>query len=94
MFTYIKAYKSPNNPVYQKYLKVLIACRNANVELPEVIAEYFKSSDPYPGLELEPLEIDIPFSEFIDDKINSNIYVIRVSDIPDGTDLIKFINAY
>ena len=94
MSTHIKALRKPTDPTYQSYLKVLEACREAGVDLPPEVAKYFKSSEPYPGLELEPLEVEIKYRHYQDQELLNDVYIVELDKLPDGVSEIRFINSY
>ena len=93
MSTHIEALISDTDETYQKHLKVLVACREADIEyLPEETATYFDSLTPYENLEEEKLQLDIPMEEWGDDCRSG--YEIKVSDIPKGAYKLRFYNCY
>jgi len=93
MSTRVIALISPDNDLYQKHLKVLRACIDAEIEeLPRETAEYFGSECPEEYLAEEKLETSIPATEYDVDMEEG--YEIIVSEIPKGVHTIRFVNSY
>lgn len=88
MSTHVIGYTSENNEKYQKYLKILRSCQEADVDLPEEVDEYFEDTD-HPE---EVLSKDLPLTEYSDEC--SAGYEILVKDIPEGVEKIRFYNSY
>lgn len=92
MSTTVKAYISPECPIYKKHSAVLIACMNAQVSLPKETADYFREEFPSSYLLEEKLEKDIPLHEWQDDC--SLGYEILMSEIPEGVYKLRFYNSW
>ncbi len=94
MSTSIIGFVSSENETYKKHCKVLRACIDANInKLPEETAEYFGVNFPDKYLFEDKLEVKIPHSEW-DDGDTSQGYEIKVSEIPEGVEIIRFFNSY
>jgi len=94
MSTYVKGFVSPENETYKKHCKVLDACIEAGIsKLPEETAKYFDCEYPEGYLFEEKLEVSIPQHEW-DDGDMCNGYEIKVSEIPEGVEVIRFVNSY
>lgn len=93
MSTWVIGLRTTNDPTYKKHLAVLEACRAAEIEeLPAETAKYFGSSDGYKGLEEEVLQVKIPTTDYREDM--SEGYEVKVADIPQGVEIIRFVNSY
>jgi hypothetical protein len=92
MSQYVKAYISDTDSTYQKQAKVLRACLEAEISLPEETAKYFGSKEPEEYLLYEKLEIEIPKTYFSEDGIEG--FEISVKDLPVGVHKIRFINSW
>lgn len=79
---------------YQKYIKVVEACKDAGIQkLPEETAKYFGCEHPE-DVEMEsPLVVKIPKKEWKDGSMTEG-YEIKVSDIPEGVEVIRFCNSW
>ena len=94
MSTYVKGFVSPNNETYKKHSKVLRACIDAGIsELPKETAEYFGSEYPEEYLFEEKLEVEIKQHEWTDNDMSQG-YEIKVSEIPKGVEVIRFVNSW
>lgn len=93
MSTSVIGFVSPDDPTYQKHLKVLMACIEADIEaLPKETADYFGYDYPEECAAEEKLLISIPIKEWGDE--NSEGYELIVSDIPEGVHKIRFANSW
>ena len=92
MSTYVMGLIEDTDPLYQKHLKVLQVCREANVSLPKETYEFFGGQ--YENVEIEKLKVDIPAKQFSDTQACADIFEILVSDIPKGVSKIRFINSF
>lgn len=87
----VQGFIKPEDPQYKKHSAVLLACIEAGVsQMPPETAEYFDCS---PGevseyLLEEKLECNIPTTEYKADMEEG--YEVKVSDIPEGVDKIRF----
>ena len=91
MSTSVLLLKDRNDLEYKKNLKVLLACKDAGVELPKEIDDYFGGD----GLDNDP---EYPLQiKFIPTDYNAECeegYEIDVSKLPPGTKTIRFVNSY
>jgi len=91
MSTHVVLLRSKDDPVYQKNLKVLLACNEAGVQVPPEIAEYFggqtDAADPvYPlEIEFEPREWSSEMSDGVE---------IDIDQLPAGVKTIRFYNSW
>jgi hypothetical protein len=92
MDTSVKAYISDQDETYQKHKKVLLACLEANVSLPEATAEYFGEDHPEEYLLEKKLQCEVFYEEWSDD--NSEGIEIKIEDIPKGVFKIRFVNSW
>jgi hypothetical protein len=93
MTTRVYGLVSPDNELYQKHAKVLIACLEAGVKLlPVETAKYFDGESPEEYLLIEKLKINIPHEEITEDM--DEIYVIDISKLPEGVTKIRVVNSY
>jgi hypothetical protein len=94
MSTYVTGFVSPNNETYKKHCKVLRACIDAGIyELPSETADYFGSKYPSEDLFEEKLEVSLPIHEWNDGDMCEG-FEISVSEIPEGVEIIRFVNSY
>lgn len=94
MSTNVKGFVSPNNETYKKHCNVLRACIDAGVsELPKETAEYFGSEHPSEYLFECKLEVEIKKHKWSDDDMSQG-YEIKISEIPEGVEVIRFINSW
>jgi hypothetical protein len=93
MSTNIVGFVSPENEIYQKQVKVLKACIDADIsELPKETAEYFGSKYAEEYLIEEKLTTNIITHEYSNDYQSG--YEIIVSEIPEGVHKIRFVNSW
>lgn len=93
MSTRVCGFISSNNDTYQKHSKVLRACIDAGIEeLPKETAEYFGADYPEEYLFEEKLEVTIPKHEWRAEMEEG--YEIIVSEIPEGVEVIRFVNSW
>lgn len=88
MSTHIMLLRDGNDPEHQKKVKVLAACLEAGVSMPEEIDEYFDSSnDPDTGLIIpfEAREYKGEYEEGLE---------VDISELPEGVKTIRFVNSY
>lgn len=96
MSTHVQAFIPDTDETYQKHKKVLLACLEADVDLPKATAEYFGSEYPEEYLLDEKLEINLEagkhYKEYDDDA--SSGYEIFIKDLPKGVHKIRFYNSW
>jgi len=102
MSTHIKAFTPDNDPEYIKHKKVLLACIEAEISLPEETAKYFNceykeqvdAGDEY--LLEERLEIELKLGEHYKkwQDIDSAGFEININDIPKGVTKLRFYNNW
>lgn len=91
MSTHVVLLRSKDDPVYQRNLKVLFACNEADVQLPPEIAEYFGGQDGIENPEY-PLAIEFEPREWSSEM--SNGVEIDVDQLPAGVKTIRFYNSW
>ena len=97
MDTYVKGMRSEDDEEYKKMKKVLLACNEAGVKLPEETAKYFGNNIPELNLLEEALEIDIQNAEeeLVDDGVSTRQgIVVNIDKLPSGVRKLMFINSY
>lgn len=93
MSTSVIAFVSEENETFKKQVKVLKACIEAGIEeLPKETAKYFGESYVCESLIEAKLEIEIPTIDYSGDAEEG--FEIVVSEIPEGTHKIRFVNSY
>lgn len=91
--THINGFVSRENETYKKHLKVLMACIEAECsELPKETADFFGSKEPQKYLIESILERDIPIREWSGES--SDGYEVRISEIPNDVDVIRFYRSW
>lgn len=81
----VKGYRSAENPIYQKHLRILRVCKQEQVSLPEETAAYFDHRNiGYLDPE-EVLSFDIPFQKVnpIEGSYGWEVFLDR---LPAGTE--------
>jgi hypothetical protein len=95
MSTHVVLLRSKDDPTYQKYLKVILACREAGVDYPPEVEEYWRGydmdSDSLSELE-GPLEIRFEPREWGDSYRSG--YEIDLDELPPGVKTIRFYNSW
>ncbi len=90
MSTDVILLRGKDNPQYQKYLKVLNACIEADIPLPYDVDKYFGGEgEDNPEF---PLEIDFEADEWGEDG-RAGID-IDLDTIPEGVKTIRFYNSW
>ena len=91
MSTSIVLLRSKDDTTYKKYLKILIACQEANIDIPTEVDEYFGGD----GIDCNseyPLEIGFKAREWNTDWASG--YEIDLKDLPEGVETIRFYNSW
>lgn len=88
MSTHVVFLRDKNDPKHQEKVRVLKACMEAGVELPQKINDYFDGSDD----EDLPLEIEYEAREW-EDSYRSG-YEINIDEIPEGVKTIRFYDSW
>jgi hypothetical protein len=89
----VRGYRSAENPIYQKHLRILRVCKEEQVSLPEETAAYFdhrniNSIDPD-----QVLSFEIPF-EKVNPIEGSHGWEVFLGQLPKGTEKIRFEISY
>ena len=93
MSTSIVGFVSPDDETYQKQVKVLKACIDADIsELPKETAAYFGEKYAEPYLIEDKLTTEITTHEYNTDYQSG--YEIYVNEIPEGVHKIRFVNSW
>ena len=91
MSTNVVLLRDKNESTYQKYLKILLVCKDAQIVPPKEVDDYFGGdgihNDPESPLEIkfEPKEWSSEMSEGCE---------IDLDSLPDGVKTIRFYNSY
>lgn len=95
MSTHIYGLASTQSDEFLKHEAVLLACYNAGIdELPQKTAEFFNTKWSEPTVLTEFRERQVPYVLLQDEKDMSDIFEVVVKDIPEGVDIIRFVNYY
>lgn len=96
MSTNIVAFIPDTDETYQKHKKVLLACLEADVELPKTTAEYFNYSYPQECALEEKLTFDLKEGEHYQIFKNdwSRGFEIDLNKIPKEVKTIRFYNSF
>ena len=92
----IEAFISDTDETYQKQKKVLLACKEAGVELPVETAKYF--GEKYPELELleQKLKVKLTYgthyTEFLEDMTEG--IEVDLASLPKGVTKLKFCISF
>ena len=90
MSTHVTFLRNREDPEFKKNAAVLKACLDAEVEPPEKIMEYFNWSYE----EDDALEIEGKVHEYNPLDCGRSGFEIYVSEIPEGTERIRFYNSW
>ncbi len=94
MSTWVIGLRTKDDPTYKKHLAVLEACKAAKIEeLPKESAEYWGSKWPSDINPEDALQMKVPAKEWNDGDMQVG-YELKVSDIPQGVEVIRFVNSY
>jgi len=87
----VKGYRSAEDPVFKKHLRLLQICIEENVSLPQETAAYFSGDDRRPeGIDPdEVLSFKVPFQE-VNPIEGTWGYEVALSSLPKGTEKIRF----
>ena len=93
MSSHVTFLRSQDNPHYKRMLKIKYACEEAGVNYPEEVDEYFggygiDNQDEYP-LEVSARGVEKEYRAEMEEG-----FEIKVSDIPEDVDVIRFVNSY
>jgi hypothetical protein len=89
MSSRIRAFIPPDQK-WEKMKAVYDACTFANLSVPPEVSKFFDYKAPDPA----GVEIKIPYSETSDSDSCSDIFEVKVSDIPENATVIRFTNSY
>ena len=81
--------RDKNNKHHQQMLAILKACKAANIKMPGEVEDYFHGAE-----EDHPLEINTITDVKTDADLCEEYIKLKVSDIPEGTDIIKIWCSY
>jgi len=87
MSTLVELFRSKDDPTYQKYLKILLACQEAGIDPPKEVDDYF-GGDGIDNDPEAPLGIDFEPREWRNDYAEG--YEIDIDDLPKGVKTIRF----
>lgn len=87
MSTQVRGFKPPGKK-WKEMQTIYNACKEAKVQIPKKVLEYFDYEDPDPaGIEVTLLLV--PYNEESRDG-----FELKVSEIPEGVEIIRFWNSY
>jgi hypothetical protein len=96
MSTSIRGFIPDTDPEYQRHKKVLLACKEAKVSLPEETAKYFGSKYPDLCLLEEKLEVNLVngthYKEYRAEMQEG--FEVDLTKLPQGVTKIRFYNSY
>lgn len=93
MTTKVKGFVSPEDDIYKKHSRVLLACIDAKIsELPKETAEYFGGKYPEREMLEDKLEVKIP--KHVYNEESEEGFEIIVGEIPVGVYKIRFVNSW
>lgn len=91
MSTHIILFRSKNDRIYQKFLKILLSCKDAGIEPPKEVDDYFGGygidNDPE-----APLTIKFKPKEWRNN--DSEGCEIDLEELPEGVKTIRFYNSW
>jgi len=87
--THVLLLRDKNDETYKKNLRVFEACKEANVQLPKKISDYFGNY-----LNEFPLEINFKPREWKSDQFDEEGYEIDIDSLPEGVTIIRFYHSY
>ena len=90
MSCYVTLLRDKDNPVYQKYLKILMACKAADIDPPPEVDRYF-GGDGIDNDPEAPLEIDFTPKDWSDGDCED--FEFSLNELPEGVDRIR-VYAY
>jgi hypothetical protein len=91
MSTHVIFLRDKTDLQYQKFLKVLLACKEAGIDLPKEVDDYF-GGDGLDNDPEEPLQMSFEPREWISDM--SEGFEIDINEIPPGVKTIRFYNSW
>ena|SRR3990172_2472156 len=93
---YLQAFIPDTDETYKKHKKVLIACNEADVDLPKETAEYFGYDYPEMCALEEKLRVELQkgvhYEEYRDDGVEG--FDIELKKLPQGVTKIRVYNGY
>lgn len=96
MTTYMRAFIPDTDPTYLKHKKVLLACLEAETDLPKQTAEYFGQDYPDEEILEEKLEFELKegvhYDKWNDDGAEG--FEIYMDKIPKEVQKIRFVNSW
>jgi len=91
MSTSVVLLRDKSDPTYQKNLKVLIACKEADLDPPKEVDEYF-GGDGVDNDPETPLEIEFKPRGWSNEYAEG--YEIDIDSLPVGVKIIRFYNSW
>ena len=91
MSTGVVSLRDPKSKRHAKKVKVLEACKEAGVNMPEEVDKYFDGDfNNKDG----PLEVQAHYREWADEEYSSEGIEVDVADIPEDVKTIRFYNSW
>ena len=91
MSTSVVLLRSKEDPTYQKYLKILLACKETDIDPPKEVDDYF-GGDGVDNDPETPLEIDFEPRQWSNEYAEG--YEVDIDSLPEGVKTIRFYNSW
>jgi len=91
MYSNVVFFRDKEDSQYQDYLKVFLACKKANIDLPKQIDDYFGGDGLDNDIE-EPLQISFEPRKWTGNSAEG--LEIDIDKIPSGVKTIRFFNSW
>ena len=91
MSTSVVLFRDKEDPTYQKYLKILLACKESGIDPPKEVDDYFGGDgvDNHPEA---PLEIEYSPRKWTSGYAEG--FEIDIDSLPTGVKTIRFYNSW
>lgn len=80
----------PPDERWTKMRLIWMMCKEANVEPPDEVQEFFDWTEPDP----QGVEVDVPHSEFENGAALSHGLEVHIESIPQGVTILRFRVSY
>jgi len=85
--TSIKGIRLPDEK-WKKMKKVWVACKEANIDPPKEVLEFFNHDDPSPL----GVKVDIKFEKI--NGLGAVTYIVKLDELPAGVNAMQFVNSW
>jgi len=92
MSTHVLFLRDVNDLIYQKYLKIFLACKESDIPPPLIVDNYFGGDGVDNNIEF-PLKIECALHRW-DNSKDSEGFEIDLNEIPEGVKTIRFYNSW